>query len=328
VRLRRSQNGKGAGESAYRIFFATDIHGSDRCFRKFLAAAKVYHANALVLGGDIAGKAIVPIVQEDADEFRIVFQGADRVISAEELPDVRAQIEFTGLYPYECDREEHDRVREDLPYREELFARVISQQVAGWCNLAAERLSPEVRCVITPGNDDPVAIDATLASAARIESPERQVLELGPAWLASLGNTNRTPWDTEREFDEPEIRAQIDEMLAGSTDERPLVFNFHCPPYDSGLDTATKLDADFRPVAQNGVPIEIPVGSTAVRDAIAAYRPVVGLHGHIHEARGVQRLADTYCFNPGSDYSSGVLNGLIVDLAPNGQYVNHLLTTG
>lgn len=326
MRLKRQRNGKEA--SKYRIFFATDIHGSDRCFRKFLAAAKVYRANALILGGDIAGKALVPIVQEGPDQFRIVFQGTDRLVAAEEIPDVRAQIEFTGLYPYDCDRAEHDRLRDDIPYREELFARLISQQVEGWCNLAAERLAPDVRCVITPGNDDPVAIDPTLAGSTKVESPERTVVELGPVWLASLGNTNRTPWDTEREYDEAELHDQIADMLAGFDDGRPLIFNFHCPPYDSGLDIATKLDADLRPVTQNGVPLEIPVGSAAVREAIEAYRPSAGLHGHIHEARGAQRIGSTYCFNPGSDYSSGVLHGLIIDVTPDGQYADHLLTAG
>jgi len=327
VRAGRREKG-GGGAPNYRLFFATDIHGSDRCFRKFVAAAKAYRANALILGGDVAGKAVVPIVREGADMFRVSFQGADRVVRAEELPAVRAQIEFTGLYPHECDRAEHDRVRDDLEYRERLFARLISKQVEGWCELAAERLPPEIRCVITPGNDDPVAIDRTLTSAAKVESPERRVIQLGPTWLASLGNTNRTPWNTEREFDEDELRAQIDQMLEGCHDGRPLVFNFHCPPYDCGLDTAATLDADLRPITQNGMPVEGPVGSTAVRDAILSYKPTVGLHGHIHEARGAQRVGSTYCFNPGSDYSSGVLHGAIVDLTPDGQYASHLLTTG
>jgi len=325
VRIGRKRND---GGPKYRIFFATDIHGSDRCFRKFLAAGNAYRANALILGGDVAGKAIVPIVRERADAFRIIFQGEERVVTASEVPDVRAQIAFTGLYPHDCDQVEHDQLRDDLAYRDRLFARVISEQVDGWCGLAAERLAPEMRCIITPGNDDPVAIDRTLMSAEKVECPERTVVEVGPVWLASLGSTNRTPWDTEREFDEGELRVQIDEMLAGCDDGRPLVFNFHCPPYDSGLDTAAKLDANLSPITQNGVPVEGPVGSTAVRDAIWAYKPTVGLHGHIHEARGAQRVGSTYCFNPGSDYSSGVLHGAIVDLTADGQYAGHLLTTG
>ena len=49
-----------ARRRALRIFFATDVHGSERCFRKFLAAATVYEAEVLLLGGDVAGKGLVP----------------------------------------------------------------------------------------------------------------------------------------------------------------------------------------------------------------------------------------------------------------------------
>jgi Icc-related predicted phosphoesterase len=78
----------------------------------------------------------------------------------------------------------------------------------------------------------------------------------------------------------------------------------------------------------NGSPVEAPVGSTAVRDAIQRYRPAVGLHGHIHECRAVARVGDTICINPGSIYGSGWLQGVIVDLDAEGRYVSHVLTSG
>ena len=54
----------GKRKRALRIFFATDIHGSEVCFRKFLAAAKVYEADVMLLGGDFAGKALVPVLRD------------------------------------------------------------------------------------------------------------------------------------------------------------------------------------------------------------------------------------------------------------------------
>jgi Icc-related predicted phosphoesterase len=47
-----------------RVFFVTDVHGSERCFKKFLNAGKFYKANAVMLAGDITGKMIVPIVKQ------------------------------------------------------------------------------------------------------------------------------------------------------------------------------------------------------------------------------------------------------------------------
>ena len=72
----------------------------------------------------------------------------------------------------------------------------------------------------------------------------------------------------------------------------------------------------------------IPVGSRAVRDAIKKYRPVVGLHGHIHESRGAQKIGGTVCLNPGSDYTADLLRGALVDLAEDGSCVDFLLTAG
>jgi Icc-related predicted phosphoesterase len=323
VKLFRRQTGP-----RFRLFFATDVHGSDRCFRKFLAAASVYDANALVLGGDVAGKAMVPIVAEANSRYSFSFQGVRETVDAEQLGEVRTRLNFNGFYPRVTEAAEVDRMTEEPDYVVGLFEEVISEQLSNWCELAAERLPDDVRCLITPGNDDPRVVDGVLASASKVECPELTTVELGPIWLASLGNTNSTPWETEREFDEAELAAQIDAMVGPFADRGPLVFNFHCPPYDSGLDTAMKLDSDLRPVIEAGRPAEIAVGSTAVRDAIVRYQPVAGLHGHIHESGSAMRIGKTWCFNPGSDYASGRLKGLILDLEENGDVRGHLFTNG
>ena len=316
------------GQPAFRLFFATDVHGSDRCFRKFLAAASVYEANALILGGDVAGKAMVPIVPKTTATYSFSFQGAQQTVRPSELDEVEQRIKFNGFYPRVTDAREMQRMAEDPQYLARLFEEAISTQIAGWCELAAERLSDDVRCIITPGNDDPRVIDGILARAPKVECPELATVELGPVWLASLGNTNRTPWDTEREFDEPELARQIHEVVEPCVGRGPLIFNFHCPPHGSGLDTALKLDADFRPVLDHSSPVEIPVGSMAVREAIERYQPVAGLHGHIHESAGAIRIGRTWCFNPGSEYGSGALKGLILDLEENGDVRGHLFTHG
>lgn len=320
---------KGQRARGYRIFFATDIHGSDRCIRKFLAAARVYNANALILGGDIVGKAIVPITRLDGGQYEYLFQGERHVVRDDDLEDACLMINFNGLYPWIAEPREIAEVQHGGEARRmALFEELVRGQITGWGELAADRLDESVRCVITPGNDDPYYVDEVLGDAPRVESPELRVVELGPVWLASLGNTNRTPWNSEREFDEDDLTRQIDEMLEGYADGRPLVFNFHAPPAGSGLDTVQKLDGSFRPVVEHGAPVEIPAGSTAVRDAILKYRPTVGLHGHVHESHGFTRIGETVCINPGSDYSAGALRGVIVDFNSEGKVEEYLLTAG
>ena len=313
---------------AYRIYFATDIHGSDRCFRKFLAAATVYEADAIVLGGDIVGKAIVPIARLAAGRYRAYFQGQEHKCTEAELNDLKRRINFNGLYPWVAEERDVARLREDPEFGREIFKDVMVTQVQEWCELAAERLVHDVPCIITPGNDDPFVIDEVLRDSERIGSPEAEVVALGPVWLGSLGSTNRTPWATDREYDEPELAGQIDRMLSPVADGRPLVLNFHCPPFDSGLDQVAELDADFRPITKGGEIVYVPVGSVAVRDAITRFKPVAGLHGHIHESPGVRRIGKTVCINPGSEYSAGILRGVLLDVTATGEYHDHLLTSG
>jgi uncharacterized protein len=326
--FRRRTRGTASPTRAARWFFATDVHGSDRCYRKFLAAARVYEADVLLLGGDVAGKGIVPLVERPDGRYTCTFHGETMTLSREDADAVRESIAFNGLYPYDCSQAEADDLH-DWDRRAAVFDALISDQLRAWMTLTEERLGDDVRCIITPGNDDPAVVDVVLETARRVSCPERRLELVGPVRLASLGNTNRTPWATDREYDEDELQTQIDEMLTdvGSRDE-PVVFNFHVPPYDTGLDTAAELDETLRPVVRGGNIVEIPVGSTAVYSAIERYRPVVALHGHIHESAGEARVGETRCFNPGSEYSSGVLRGVIVDFDESGQYLEHLFTSG
>jgi Icc-related predicted phosphoesterase len=312
----------------YRIFFATDVHGSDRCFRKFLAAASVYEANVIILGGDVAGKAMIPIVPVEKDIYSFSLQGETQTVGAADLDEAKRRMNFNGFYPRVTGPEDVDRMAEDPEYVAHLFEEAIVDQITAWCELAAERLADDVRCIITPGNDDPHVIDGVLERASKVECSELTTIQVGPVWLSSLGNTNRTPWDTDREFDEEELEQQIREMVDPYMTRGPLIFNFHCPPHNSRLDTAPLLDPDLRPVLKNGNPVEVPVGSTAVRNAIERYHPVVGMHGHIHESAGATQIGDSWCFNPGSDYGSGVLKGLIVDLDDDGHMRSYLFTNG
>jgi Icc-related predicted phosphoesterase len=312
---------------ALRIYFATDVHGSDRCFRKFLAAAGSYDADVLVLGGDIAGKGLVPIRSQNGSLSATV-RGEPVTVPRAEEERLRAEINRLGFYSLIAGEEAIDRMEAEPEYLNAEFERAIVDQIHGWCQLAADRLAPDVRCIITPGNDDPKAIDSVLKAEPRIESPEAEICDLGPVVMASCGDVTPTPWNTEREYSEEELENRLEKILDGAPAGRKMVVNFHCPPYGSGLDFAAELDPQLRPVIRGGRPSIVPVGSKAVRDVIKRYQPVVGLHGHIHESRAAQKIGDSMCLNPGSDYSADVLRGAIVDFAEDGSYIDFLFTAG
>jgi Icc-related predicted phosphoesterase len=312
---------------ALRIFFATDIHGSERGFRKFLAGAQAYEAGALILGGDIAGKGLVPIRMTNGTLTAKV-RGESVSVSKEDEERLRAEINRLGFYSVIADDEEVERLETDSKHLDRAFRREIVAQIQAWCGLAQERLAPAVRCIITPGNDDPLEIDAVLRSAPRIECPEGELCDLGPVLLASCGDVTPTPWNTEREFSEAELAQRLAKMLDAVPQGREVIVNFHNPPYSSGLDFAAELDKTLTPVLRGGRPSIIPVGSKAVREAIKKYQPVVGLHGHIHESRGAQKIGRTMCLNPGSDYSADLLRGAVVDIAEDGSFLDFLFTAG
>jgi Icc-related predicted phosphoesterase len=290
-------------------------------------AASAYDADVLLLGGDVAGKGLVPLRTRDG-VISAEVRGERVEVPVADEERLRSEINMLGFYPVEMDAAEVERIASDKPYLEGLFRREIIAQLEGWCALADERLDPQVRCIITPGNDDPVEIDEVLAGNERVECPERDLYDLGPAVLASIGDVTPTPWDTEREYPEEELAERIAAMMDRVEPGRASVCNFHNPPYNSGLDTAPELDANLKPVLHGGRPSFIPVGSRAVRDAIKRYQPAVGLHGHIHESRGAQKIGQSLCLNPGSEYSADVLRGAIVDLAGDGSCMDFLLTAG
>jgi uncharacterized protein len=310
-----------------RVFFATDIHGSDRCFRKFLAASEHYAADILILGGDIVGKGLV-LVEAAGDMATVELGGEVMSVSRDRVEELRSGLNRRGLYSVTVPRERADDLRADKGFIARAFRTAMETQVEGWCELARGRLPARVRCIITPGNDDPLFVDDILAGATRVECPERELCDLGPVVLASLGDVTPTPWDTEREYSEEALRERIDSLVAGAPADRPVMWNFHCPPFGTGLDLAPELDSTLRPVVRGGQVSMVPVGSKAVRAAVEEYQPVVALHGHIHEARGVQRVKESLCVNPGSDYGADVLRGALIDLGPDGRCVDFLLTAG
>ncbi|TAN34680.1 metallophosphoesterase [bacterium] len=319
--------GKGGRKRALRLYFATDIHGSERCFRKFLAAAKAYDATVLIMGGDIAGKGLVPIRDHGATLSATV-RGETVTVPRADEERLRGEINKLGFYSVLRDDSEVDRLERDPAAQATEFRREIVAQIKHWAELVEERLDPWIRCIITPGNDDPLEIDPVLHSAPRIDCPEGELFDLGPALLASCGDVTPTPWNTDREFPEPELAKRLAKMLDAVPKGREVIFNFHNPPYSSGLDFAAELDANLLPVIRGGRPSIIPVGSTAVRNAIRQYQPSVALHGHIHESKGAQKIGTTLCLNPGSDYAADLLRGVVVDIAEDGSSLDFLFTAG
>lgn len=299
-----------------RLYFATDLHGSSKCFRKFLNAGPTYGADILVLGADLAGKAIQGIVLSPGGRWRCRFIGTDHdVAEGADLEALEKLIEDHGYYPYRAEPGELEGRQADGTL-DALFLELMSARLRGWLALADERLRPKgIPLYFMLGNDDPVQLRPILDEAPWGTHAEGRVIAIDDDHeMLSWGYSNITPFHSHREQTEPELAASIGAMVRELGDPSRAIFNLHVPPIDSGLDDAPMLDADLTVQQSLGQVRFAPAGSSAVRDAITDVQPLLGLHGHIHESSGIRRIGRTIAINPGSDYGTGTLNGTLLTL--------------
>ena len=309
-----------------KIFFATDLHGSEMCWRKFLNAGRFYDAEILICGGDMTGKAIVPIVRENG-QFTLTMGGEHQTVSADQVGEVEAQIRRKGYYPLQMTPERLHELDQDAGKRADTFRQVMLDGVDRWMNMAAEKLrGTGARCFVCPGNDDEMEVDDVIKRSDFVELGEGRMVEIEGYTMISTGWSNPTPWKTHREESEEKLAERLEAMASQVTDPTHAIFNLHCPPYNSGLDEAPAIDADLK-LLHGGRALR-PVGSTAVREVIERHHPLLSLHGHIHESKGAIKIGKTLSINPGSAYEEGMLMGAIVQLDPKKGIKSYQLVNG
>jgi Icc-related predicted phosphoesterase len=277
-----------------------------------------YQADVALLAGDLTGKAIVPIARTDRG-YAADLLGVHRTARDEdELARLERDIADVGYYSFVTSADDAQRLASNEAARDQLLERLMNERIEAWMELATERLADsEVPLYLIPGNDDSFSIDAILDRPQYVPiNADGRVLDIpGDLQLLSYGWSNETPWKTPREVTEDELHARLDELAAQVRDPRRAVFMIHVPPHDSGLDTAPILDENLRPTVSAGDVLRGPVGSTAVRRIIEERQPLLGVHGHVHEAGGERRIGATVCVNPGSEANHGILRGYLVDVA-------------
>jgi hypothetical protein len=311
-----------------KIFFATDIHGSEVCWKKFLNSAAFYKADLVVLGGDVTGKIMVPVIVRPGS-FEVTLSGETHVVETEEeVRNIEQKIRNRGYYPTRVTPDELAELNEEDGSIDRRFTTEMVNTLDRWLDMADAKLrGGEVPCIVNGGNDDTFDIDKVIESSPCVTFAEGKVVNLDGFYLASMGYTNPTPWDTFREAPEADLAKRIDDVASQIPDMERAIFNFHAPPFDTGLDDAPALDENLRPM--HGGAVMKAVGSTAVREAILKYQPMLSVHGHIHESRGIKKLGRTLAINPGSVYTDGVLQGAVIDLnEKKGKVTRHILVNG
>ena len=303
--------------SRKRLFFATDVHSSEKTFNKFLSAAEYYKIDALILGGDLTGKFLAPFIKEADGTFFTDFQGNPVHMKTEaERKAMEETVRTAGYYVYTPTRAEYEETRNDKSMVDRIFLDEMLEVLGRWVELAEETLKKSgIPCYITGGNDDPYAVDDFMRahSTEHVRYCEGEVVDVLGYEMAASGYSNMTPWSLPRDMEEGELEVALDKIVSKVSNYRKSIFTIHVPPYDTGLDLAIWLNKDLK-YQHYGQPIEGPIGSHAVFNILDKYQPLLSLHGHVHESRCFYKLGKTMCFNPGSEYTEGTLRGVIVNL--------------
>lgn len=321
-------------EEGITIFFCSDLHGSTVCFKKFINSAAYYsergrRVDLLVMGGDMTGKLIVPVIKENGSYRTYLFGKEHTLTSEEELQGLTKKTEVLGVYAHIFDPDEYENFKTSPAIQNDLFKHLMIKRLEEWLDFAERKLKgSDVTCYMSPGNDDIPEVNDILAQSSVINCPDNTVTQIHPDHeMISLGNANLTPFNCPRDIPEEALAQKIEALVASVHDLPNCIFNLHCPPHDTGIDSAPLLDNELRPqIGIQGVEMA-PVGSLAVREAIEKHQPLLGLHGHIHESKGAVSLGRTLCINPGSEYSEGVLRGALVTITK-GKVLSHMFTSG
>ena len=166
-------------EDAFALYYASDVHGWDQCWRKFLGAGRFYQVNALLMGGDLTGKAVVP------DPARRRWLVLHRVPRRDPQRQRRGgPVRAHGGDPPQRHvpvgrdrRRDRTPARADPAARAELLERVMLDELRRWVVLADERMPPlGIEVFAMAGNDDPWSCDSVLESAEHLVSCDLRVV--------------------------------------------------------------------------------------------------------------------------------------------------------
>jgi len=321
---------------ALKVFFVADLHGSEVVYGKVANAPKFYGVPNVVVGGDLTGKLLVPIIQRGGDEYSLEFMGENIVVDSAKLEAYKRRLREAGQYYRVLGRDEYDEVKEDRSKIKALFLEEMSRTLEAFVEKCEERFRPlGAKLYVIPGNDDYPEVAQLLNTLENVTLTvfDEKVVEFEGYQLAGFGYANPTPWHTPRELPEAEIYHRLTNTTR-TADSNRLIMVTHPPPYGTLLDQAPKLK-DFKPVIAGGEVLTEHVGSTSVRRFIEEKGPLIGLHGHIHESQGADKLQPTDgskkrsipIFNPGSEYHMGVLRGILLNIKDNAK-IDYIFTRG
>ena len=313
-----------------RILYGSDFHGSEGVFRKFIASGFQYKADILMVGGDVTGKAMIPVIHQGQGRYVGTWFGKEAVATnPTELEKIKKDISSVGFYPIVLEKDEAKELETQPGKMASRFEAEMCLRVRQWMILAEEKLTPQKMLLyFMAGNDDLASIDAAVAEFKSIRNPDMRHSEIeGGYEVVGLSNANMTPWHCARDVEEAVLEQKLETLTGMIHHPEQTIAVLHVPPFGSGLDTCPELDKNLKIVTQGGQVVMKSAGSLAVKAFIEKVQPMLSLHGHIHESPGHVHIGRTLSINAGSEYAEAILKAAIINLE-DGKVKGHLLISG
>jgi Icc-related predicted phosphoesterase len=313
-----------------RILYGSDFHGSDTVYRKFLASSRQYQASVLIVGGDVTGKAMVPVIHQGKGIYQASWFGkTESAANGADLATLKKKIGSVGFYPIVLEQDEARALEGDPAAMSARFEVEMVQRIREWMSLAEEKLVPDHKTLyFMAGNDDLTSIDQAVAEYPDVHNPDMSRYEIeGGYEIIGLSNANMTPWRCARDIEEEELASKLEQLGHLIQQPEKTIAVLHVPPYGSGLDTCPDLDENLKIITQGGQVVMKSAGSTAVKAWLEKVQPMLSLHGHIHESPGHARIGKTLSINAGSEYAEAIMKAAIINLE-DGRVKGHLLISG
>jgi Icc-related predicted phosphoesterase len=313
-----------------RILYASDFHGSEAFYRKFLSAAFQYEATILIVGGDVTGKAMIPIVHQGNGRYLgYLFGRKEEPCTSQEVEKLKRTINNVGFYPIVLEKDEAEVLEKNADQMDKRFETEMCLRIRQWLELFEEKCASKgITLYFMPGNDDLYSIDKIIDQFPHVHNPDGKSLWIDEDHeLFGISNSNMTPWNCVRDVDEETLEKRLNKVVSLVQAPARAIGALHVPPYDSGIDVCPQLDKDLKIMTQGGQVLMKPVGSTAVRKFIETVQPLLTLHGHIHEAPGHVRIGKTLAINAGSEYAEGIMKAAIINLEKD-KVKGHILVSG
>ncbi len=211
-----------------KLFYATDVHGSEICWKKFISGGKFYEVDTLILGGDMTGKAIVPIIAQGNGRFKVTLLEQEYILEEDQaVKEMAATIQNRGYYPYVTDPDEVNEISSTPGRSDELFLEQVTETLIRWMAYADDKLAGTgISCYVCPGNDDIFEVDDVIATSKTVQHAEGKVVELSEHHeMVSSGWSNPTPWDTHREEPDEALESRLEAQRDGGHHPEPWLLS-------------------------------------------------------------------------------------------------------